>query len=162
MDPRQRSAVVEFLYEEAALLDEGNFQEWFDLLTEDIQYQIPTRTTQDRDAESAFSDRSFHMNEDYSSLKARIDRIETEYAWSENPAPRTLRLVNNVIVEPHDEGIDTRDNVVVFYGQGDSEPEFLGAHRQSTLQRTGDSFQISARTVFLNHTKLNIDHLPLL
>ena len=35
--------VEEFLYQEAELLDERRFEDWLDLLTEDIRYWMPIR-----------------------------------------------------------------------------------------------------------------------
>ena len=36
-----RATIEDFLYEEAALLDEWRLQEWLDLLTEDATYEVP-------------------------------------------------------------------------------------------------------------------------
>ncbi|MCI0846661.1 MAG: 3-phenylpropionate dioxygenase, partial [Chloroflexi bacterium] len=35
--------IEEFLYEEAELLDERHFEEWLELLTDDIRYFMPMR-----------------------------------------------------------------------------------------------------------------------
>ena len=45
-----RAAIEDFLYEEAALLDEWRLQEWLDLLTEDATYEVPSTDTPDGDA----------------------------------------------------------------------------------------------------------------
>ena len=35
--------IEEFLYQEAELLDERRFEEWLELLTEDVRYFMPIR-----------------------------------------------------------------------------------------------------------------------
>ena len=37
--------VEQFLYHEARLLDERRLHEWLDLLTDDVRYWMPVRTT---------------------------------------------------------------------------------------------------------------------
>ena len=48
-----RHDVEEFLFEEAALLDEWRLDEWLELLTEDATYQIPSNDAPDSDARNA-------------------------------------------------------------------------------------------------------------
>ena len=36
--------IVEWLYREARMLDNGEFAAWFELMTTDIVYEMPTRT----------------------------------------------------------------------------------------------------------------------
>jgi 3-phenylpropionate/cinnamic acid dioxygenase small subunit len=43
--PVTRQEVEDFLYEEAALLDEWRLEEWLQLLTEDAAYYVPSTDT---------------------------------------------------------------------------------------------------------------------
>ena len=43
--PALQWEIEQFLYAEAALLDELRFDEWLTLLTDDIHYYMPTRRT---------------------------------------------------------------------------------------------------------------------
>ncbi|MEO2140966.1 MAG: aromatic-ring-hydroxylating dioxygenase subunit beta, partial [bacterium] len=38
-----KEEIQDFLFREAELLDERNFEEWLDLLTDDIRYWMPMR-----------------------------------------------------------------------------------------------------------------------
>ena len=38
-----KDEIEQFLYQEAELLDERQFEDWLDLLTEDIRYWMPMR-----------------------------------------------------------------------------------------------------------------------
>jgi 3-phenylpropionate/cinnamic acid dioxygenase small subunit len=96
MDVRELSYdAQQFLLMEAELLDAGRFQEWLELLSDEIAYRIPIRITRERHAPSPFSDHSWHMNEDYASLAMRVSRIYTEYNWAEDPPSRTRHFLTN-------------------------------------------------------------------
>lgn len=166
----RRLACEDFLYHEARLLDDRRVSEWFDLVTEDIDYRVPVRTTRERSADSEFSDQAYHLKEDYGSLRVRINRLENDFAWSENPPSRTRRFVSNVTVmgmrtEHTDREIDVRSNLLVHRVQEDeTSPDLLSAERRDTLRRTddGDGFRLAARTVLLDHTVLPTDSLSIL
>lgn len=160
-----RMACENFLYHEARLLDDRRVSEWFDLVTEDIDYHVPVRTTRERSAESEFSDQAYHLKEDYGSLRVRINRLENDFAWSENPPSRTRRFVSNVTVttEHTDGDLDVRNNLLVHRAHEDETiPDLLSAERRDTLRRTDDGFRLAARTVLLDHTVLPTDSLSIL
>ena len=88
-----------FLYFEAQLLDEGRLHDWLDLLTKDIDYKVPVRTTREKSKGSPFSDKTFFFSETFGSLDLRIKRLDSEYAWADDPPSRTRRNINNIRVE---------------------------------------------------------------
>lgn len=153
---------VRFLSYEAALLDADQLSEWFDLLHEDISYRVPVRTNREGGAEQ-FSDQAFHLKEDWTSLKARIDRLESDYAWSEDPPPRTRRFVTNVrIVDSTDEEIQLRNNLLLYRSQGDtSANDFISAERHDRIQFDADEWKLAERTVLLDHTVLGVDEIAM-
>ena len=90
--------IVEFLYREAELLDTYRFGEWLGLLADDIHYVMPVRTTQFRSEGDGFQEVAF-LDENISSLRTRVKRLETESAWAEAPPSRTRHFVSNVLAE---------------------------------------------------------------
>lgn len=96
--PELQQEVEQFLYLEAALLDERRFREWLDLLGEDISYVLSTNTlAQVRDRRRGLQPPTTYIfNEDKYQLERRIARLETGIAWSEEPASRTRHFVSNV------------------------------------------------------------------
>lgn len=166
----RRLECEDFLYHEARLLDDRCVSEWFDLVTEDIDYRVPVRTTRERSADSEFSDQAYHLKEDYGSLRVRVNRLENDFAWSENPPSRTRRFVSNVTVmgtrtrtEHTDRELDVRSNLLVHRAQEDeTTPDLLSAERRDTLRQTDDGFRLAARTVLLDHTVLPTDSLSIL
>lgn len=153
-----------FLNREAALLDQRRLAEWFDLIAEDVTYRMPRRLMQE-DAVEAFSDEAYFFDERYSSLEARVQRFESEYAWAERPPSRTRRYVTNVDVQENDDGeIEVRSNLLVYYSQGDTaEHTFLSTRREDTLRRTGDTgdFEIAARTIYPDHTVTDMSKISI-
>lgn len=152
--------VERFLYEEASLLDSREQKEWLELLDEDIDYKAPLRITREH-VNDSFSPSSYYFNEDIGSLRARIERFESEYAWSERPPSRTRRFVTNVRAEERDDGcIDAKSNLLLYYSQGDSESyTFLAGRREDVLRPDGDTFRIEERTIYLDHAIPKIDKI---
>ena len=80
----------QFLALEAACLDEDRPEDWLELLTPDISYEVPIRQTRRR-TEDPISVDGWHMKEDLGSLRARVARPATNSAWAEDPPSRTRR-----------------------------------------------------------------------
>ena len=85
-------ACTRFLFLEAELLDRRNFADWLEIVSPEIEYKVPVRTTRNAGEGDGFSESAFFLNEDYGSLQLRITRLRSEYAWAENPPTRTRRL----------------------------------------------------------------------
>lgn len=95
--------VEQFLFLEAALVDEGQFRSWLELLADDIHYVMKTNTlAQTRDRRKNLRPATtFIYNEDKYQLERRVARLETGNAWSEEPASRTRHLLTNIRVTPN-------------------------------------------------------------
>lgn len=150
-----------FLFHEAALLDAGRFGQWLELLADGIDYRIPVRLTRERTAtDRQFSERSFHMVEDLGSLRARVARFDTEYAWSENPPSRTRRFVSNVRVTNLDgEVAEVRSNLLFSSARESSAAVLLSGERRDRIHRCAGGWKLLARLVLLDHTTLPLPNL---
>jgi 3-phenylpropionate/cinnamic acid dioxygenase small subunit len=166
---------VRFYNREAELLDEKRLHDWLDLLTEDVRYDMPIRVSREKGAErSEFSNEGYNYREDYSTLEARVERFDSEFAWSEDPPSRTRHHVSNVrVVEDADEAGDgvaegddefpTKTNLLLFRGQGEeSEGVVLSAERHDVLRRTGDGLKLAERDVRLDHTVIPMKNIAVL
>jgi len=93
-----RNRIEEFLLHEAHLLDERRFAEWIDLFKEDGYYWAPARADQKSplDEVSLFYD-------DRAAMLTRIKRIHHPNIHSQIPAPASVRLVSNFVIEVVDE-----------------------------------------------------------
>ena len=81
--------IVEFLYDEAAILDQQHFHEWMALLAPELAYTAPLRITRQGPQRGQTVIRTTqHYDEDYASIKGRIERLDTKSAWAEKIRPR--------------------------------------------------------------------------
>ena len=96
-----RSRVEDFLFKEAALLDEWRLDEWLGLLTEDARYVVPTTDLPDGDPQRDL----VFIDDDMTRLRARVARLLGSHALREQPRSRTRRFVSNVRAEETDDGM---------------------------------------------------------
>jgi len=155
--------IVSFLHKEAELLDEGRYREWLALLSEDIRYQVPVRVTRERPAEGGTGGLSsmYHLDENRTSLEMRVERLETGFAWAEDPPSRLRHFVSNVRLGGVEDGeVEVRSNLLVFRSRWDK-PEYvlLCGERHDRLRRNGQGWQIARRSVVLDHTTLPVHNL---
>lgn len=150
----------DFYTYEADLLDNRNLDEWFDLIDEDISYWMPRRLMKEYEPVEVDEEAHF-FDEDYGSLKARIERFDSSYAWAERPPARARRYVTNVKLKDwtEDELVAT-SNVLLYYSQGDTtDYSLVSVRREDTLRRTEDGFSITKREVLPDHNILGISKI---
>ena len=118
--PTLRETVEDFLYREAALLDEWRLDEWADLFTEDTRYVVPTTDLPEGDPRSDL----VFIDDDIVRLRARVTRLNSRHAHREYPWSRTRRFVSNVRVEEiGDSEVSVTSNVVVYrFRSGEGAP----------------------------------------
>ncbi|WP_435348628.1 aromatic-ring-hydroxylating dioxygenase subunit beta [Haloarchaeobius sp. HRN-SO-5] len=153
---------VAFYNREAELLDDKELEEWLTMLTEDVRYDMPIRVSREKTAErSEFSVEGYNYREDYSTLEARVERFQSEFAWSEDPPSRTRHFVTNVRVEDVDgDELTVKTNLLLYRGQGeDTDGTVLSAERVDTLRRVDDDLKLAERDIHLDHTVLPMKNI---
>jgi p-cumate 2,3-dioxygenase subunit beta len=146
-----RSDVEDFLYDEAALLDEWRLNEWLELLTDDAIYQIPSTDAPDSDARNAL----FLIADDATRIKARVKRLNDTEAHAESPRSRTRRMIANVrIMERDGDTLAVSANFSVYrYRRNSSLRHFVGRY-EYRLRVTDKGLRIAERRVILDPTEL--------
>jgi p-cumate 2,3-dioxygenase subunit beta len=141
-----RADAENFLYEEAALLDEWRLKEWLALFTEDAQYWVPST---DRPASSP-ENTLFLIADDIVRLRSRVSRLESPHAHAESPHSHTRRLISNVRVL-RDDGSEVvvHSNFAVFRYRGEVADQYVG-HYEHTLVRNGSKLKIKLRKAILD------------
>jgi benzoate/toluate 1,2-dioxygenase beta subunit len=90
-DPVLARELEQFLFHEAALLDDGKFEDWLALFAEDGRYWVPGQPGAiDPDNEISIVD------EDRGLLAVRINRLRQPRSYAFEPPPRTVHVVANV------------------------------------------------------------------
>ena len=106
-----RAEVEEFLFNEAALLDEWRLDEWLALLTGDARYEVPSNDRPDADPASTL----FTIADDIGRIRGGIARLKDKNAHAEFPRSRTRRLISNVRIVGRSAGeLRVEANFVVY------------------------------------------------
>lgn len=154
--------VHQFLVWEAELLDSRRYRDWLDLFTEDIVYRMPVRVTKAHTLEGSILNGMDHFDEDMYSLKKRVQRFETEHAWTEDPPSRTRHFVTNVRVYPGegDGEYTVKSYVLLFRSRGDTrDADFLSAERTDIFRRSDSGFKIANREILVDESVLKTQNL---
>ena len=150
--------VEQFLYEEAALLDEHRYREWLDLFADDATYFMPirrTRMAKELDQEFTKPGEMAFFNDTKPLLEGRVTKLETGRSWAEDPPSRTRRLITNIrVVEADSADLTVASNFQIYRTRLNSlEDSWIGS-RRDVLRRVDASFEIAARTIYLEQTVL--------
>jgi 3-phenylpropionate/cinnamic acid dioxygenase small subunit len=147
--------VEQFLYLEARLLDERRFDEWLDLLAEDLDYWMPMRRNiKFGDWDLEFTDHHTEINwfdEGKDILAGRIRQLKTGVHWPEEPVSRFEHLITNVEIAGV-EGDEVRVNSKFHVYQNrlqDEVNEWVG-RREDLLRRDSlNTFKVAKRKIII-------------
>jgi p-cumate 2,3-dioxygenase beta subunit len=141
-----RQVVEDFLYEEAALLDEWRLDEWLELLTEDATYEVPSTDTPDGAPQHTL----FLIADDKTRIRSRVAQLSGKSAWAENPPSRTRRMISNVRMhQVEGEAIHVTANFVVYRLRFEQMDTYVGRYEYTLVQRDG-RLKIRARKAILD------------
>lgn len=139
-----RQEAEDFLYREAALLDDMELEEWLNLFTEDATYWIPEGkddTDPAREASILYDDR-FRMED-------RVWRLTHGPAHAQIPPSKTRRMISNVEVE---EAVDSEvvvySNFAIFEVRRNEQRTFAGRY-EHRLRLESEGWRISRKKAML-------------
>ncbi|MCC6890284.1 MAG: aromatic-ring-hydroxylating dioxygenase subunit beta [Hyphomicrobiales bacterium] len=146
-----RAQVEDFLYHEAALLDDWRLDEWEALLTDDAVYYVPPNDKPDGDHRNTL----FTIADDRERIRQRVIRIKDPNCHAEYPKSRTRRMIGNVrIVAADGDLVTVHANFVCYrFRRNERIREYVGAYR-FVLKVAGDSFRIKERRVLIDAHEL--------
>jgi 3-phenylpropionate/cinnamic acid dioxygenase small subunit len=151
-DPTLRDSCRRFLEREARLLDQGNLDAWAAIFSPECLYWVPATPSGGdprREVAVSFDDRR--------RLEDRLYRLQTDYAWSQQPQSRTVRLISNVEVFSTDEAATymVRSNFTTNELRG-NDPRTLTGWNAHRLQKYGDTWLIRIKQVNLINCDQNL------
>jgi PAH dioxygenase small subunit len=151
--------IVEFLQDEATLLDDKNVSAWFDLLDEELIYRMPVRVTRPLGDGDEFEGNMCHFDEDKSTVVMKAKRLMSPFAWSENPPSRTRRFVTNVRVFQTEPGTAYRvvSSILVLRYRRDL--DIVSAKREDTIVRRPQGLRLKRRMVYSDQTTMLTQNL---
>jgi 3-phenylpropionate/cinnamic acid dioxygenase small subunit len=141
------------LFREALLLDEERFDEWLELLADDIRYWAPVRIVRERGQENPFGPHKYaFFDETKADLARRIGRVQSGLAHTEEPPARTRHNISNVhILEADSNAVKLASNFFVFRSRAEREQLFFVGGRQDRWRRTPAGWRLEERRITLDH-----------
>ncbi len=156
--------VANFLYHEAEVLDERRYEEWLDLLADDVRYWMPIRrNVKLGELEREFTREGQDVNwfdEGKDTLTRRVQQILTGVHWAEEPLSRLCHMVSNVqllraepsVLEPAH--VTVKSRFLVYRNRVETETDILVGKREDTLRRVDGGWKISRRKIVLDQNVL--------
>ena len=164
--PELQQQIEQFLYVEAQLLDNQEFDQWYELLADDLHYYMPTRYNRTKRAagqEFSSHDEVALFDEDKQSMLTRIRRLHTGMAWAEEPASRTRHMVSNVQIHPTDNGdeLEVDCSFMLYRSRLERDVDIFVGGRRDRIRRvdTPTGWQITNRAVALDQTTILANNL---
>ena len=168
--------VEQFLYREVRLLDERRFDEWLDLLADDLRYAMTLRSNRyPRESKAIaaldperYAGRNSEEEDDLAvldetkdSLKARVARLKTGMAWAEDPPSRSRHFLANIEVEAGESEAELAvfANFIVYRSRGESEQDFYVGARRDVLRRAGGGLLVARRRMVLDQNVLTAKNI---
>jgi p-cumate 2,3-dioxygenase beta subunit len=141
-----RAEVEDFLYAEAALLDEWRLEEWLSLFAPGATYEVPTAgAPDDDDAAKAL----FYIADDYVRLRERVVRLTKKEAHSEFPRSQQRHMVSNVRITGLSDGLaDVSCNFITYRAKRGVVDTYYGKHLYR-IDCKADPFRIKSKRSIL-------------
>ena len=143
-----RQQLIDFVVEEARLLDEKRYAQWNELFTDDAMYWVPLVP----DQEDGINHTS-HMYEDKLLRELRIERLKSARAFSQQPPTRAHHLLQTPTVEEFDAAANrfvVRSEFHYTEAQGDELQFFVGTCLHHLTVRDGELRMTLKRVNLLN------------
>lgn len=147
---------AEFLYHEAALLDERRLDEWLELYTEDALYWVPQGDDPDpsRHVSIIYDDRR-RMHE-------RVLRLTSGFAYSQDPPSRTVHVVGNVVVKAEGDGVLEIGSALIVAEVRRNTQNVYAGRVEHHLVRDSDTFRIRRKIVRLANSDVPLGNVTFL
>lgn len=159
-----RLEIEDFLYREAELVDDRQYDEWLALFSDDLQYRMPmVRSLHAERIAGAYLTGPLDISwfdEGKQTLATRVAQIRTGVHWAEEPLSRTSHLVTNVRLldatpSPEDaREVEVSCKFLIYRNRNADEEDTLIGKRVDALRRSGDTWSIHRRTLYINQSVL--------
>ena len=154
----------QWLYDEAQLLDDIEFDDWFDLMHPSLRYQMPVRVNKEGVERPDYSTDMFTFNDDIELLRLRVDRLKTDYAWAEIPPSRTRRFVSNVRVKDYVEGEKAvvKSYLLIYRSRStDIQHDLISGERNDEFIFEEGKWKLSNRIFIVDQSTINTRNLAI-
>ncbi len=165
-DDQRHLQAQRWLVDESYLLDAQAYEQWLELLTDDIHYLMPVRVTTALGSGFDTSPGMAHFDEDKYSLSRRVARFLTEHAWTEDPPSRLRHHLSNVRTFATDDEnhLVVESATLLFRNRGDvRESALISAGREDLLRRApaGAGWLLARRTIMVDESVMRMQNLAI-
>lgn len=150
-------AIGQLLTYEARLLDDRRFDDWLQLLADDMTYRMPLRITADMRTGSDIVEDTSYFEEDRQTLTVRLSRFSTNSAWADDPPSRTRHFISNVQVVPGSAADELRVTSYLMFTRcrgGAPDVDILTGLRVDVWRADGAGWLLAERRVHLDQSVL--------
>jgi phthalate 3,4-dioxygenase beta subunit len=153
--------ISRFLEDEAALLDDRHYLDWLALMEADLDYRMPVRVSRSVGDGEGFEGDMNHFRENLATLTTKARRLLSVWAWSDNPASRTRRIISSI--RPYETDapgeFEVSSSIVVLrYREA---MEIVTARREDVVRRRPDGWGIARRLILCDQTTLLTQNLAI-
>jgi len=155
-----KDEVEQFIYHEAALMDDRRYEDWVNLMADDIHYFMPIRKNvkfgewehENSDPASEIS----WFDEGKGVFVGRVRQLVSGVHWAEEPVSRIRHIISNVrVTDVQGDEITTTDNFFVWHNRLLEEVNLFVGTRTNVLRRDPDTgFKVAKRTILLDQNVL--------
>ena len=146
-----KQEIEAFLYHEVELLDERRYEEWLELLADDVRYLME------------FTREGLDINwfdEGKDTLTRRVQQILTGVHWAEEPLSRICHMISNIqllhvrpaVLEPVEVAVKCR--FLIYRNRVETETDILVGKREDVLRRVNGQWKVTQRKVILDQNVL--------
>ena len=161
-----------FLYAEADLLDSWRYEEWLELLSEDVRYWMPLRRNYKFGEQWRENTRELeelaYFDDNKTTLALRVKQLMTGIHWAEEPLSRISHMISNVrlaevlpsVANPSTVKLSSR--FLVYRNRLQDETDILVGKREDVLRREDGQWKLLKRSIFLDQNVLLAKNLTFL
>lgn len=166
VSPALQHEVEQFYFAEAKLIDDRRFDEWYELLADDLVYWMPIRrnfqTGRSADEWGSADDIAV-FDDDKETMGWRVKRLSRGMAWAEEPPSRTRHLVTNVVIQPNgDDELEVESAFLVYRTRLETQVDhFVGARHDLLRRHSEHGFQIARRHILLDQSVLLANNISI-
>jgi 3-phenylpropionate/cinnamic acid dioxygenase small subunit len=154
MSGLSRQQAEEILFEEARLLDDHRYDEWFTMLTDDAIYWVPCN------GEGLDPNREISLvYDDHARLRDRIDRLGSGVAHAQSPPSKTCRLISNMQIEQTSDDTVSITSAFFLYELRHTQQRIFAGRYHHRLHFEDGRWKIASKKVVLVNNDEVIDNL---
>ena len=152
-----------FLYREARLLDDREWDEWLTCYSKDAEFWMPAWDDDDQLTRDPHSEISLIYYPNREGLEDRVYRIKTERSGASTPEPRTTHQITNLeVMKEAGDTVELRFNWQTLNHRYKETQTFFGTSFY-TLDVSGEAPLITRKVVQLNndyiHQVIDVYHI---